>query len=109
MPTCPFCGEYFLDDSKLMAHINSEHPEQAWTPDDAREVMKSMQAVATITRASQEASTQGLIANVAGYLTNMAIEKNIPKEQLWAIYQYFFQALSRLLKEHITEGREWKS
>ena len=103
MPTCPFCGEYFLDDNKLMAHINSEHPEQVLTPRDARDMMESARAAAAAARAAQEASIRQLMVNIAGHLTNMAIEKNIPKEQLRAIYQYFFQELSRLLKGHITE------
>lgn len=33
MPECPICGEYFMDQDKVSAHIYQEHPEKVGTPD----------------------------------------------------------------------------
>ena len=105
MPTCPFCGEYFLDDNKLTAHINSEHPERVFTPEDAREMIEKAQAMA---RAAQEGTLQGLMVSLASHLTHLAVEKGIPKEQVWATYRYFFEKmyylLFRLFMEQIKGG-----
>lgn len=39
MPDCPFCGEYFVDQDKLSAHVFSEHPEKVSTPDSMARAM----------------------------------------------------------------------
>jgi len=76
-----------MTDASLHAHIQEVHPDKVFSPQKLHEMMEQMVGESSLM----------LGANIASYLTHLALSKNMSKEQLWEIYSYFFKGVKRLL------------
>ena len=96
MPECPICGEYFMDQDKLSAHIYSEHPEKVSTPD-------------SMARAMAAAGEEQNLRYLAAVLTESSLRSGKNADEVLGRYQEILVRLKAVLRgvDEVKRERGW--